>query len=280
MNKLYKKRFLLTVVAFVTLLSSAFSQELSIMSFNIRLATGDDAPHHWAARKPAVDYCLNREKPMLLGVQEALHEQVEFLDSILDGYAREGVGRDNGETEGEYSAVYYNTKYFEKLDGGTFWLSETPNEVSFGWDAACRRIVTWVKLRDRRSDKEFCYMNTHFDHIGKLARQNSSTLICKKIEEIAGDLPVFVSGDFNALETEDPIVYILKSGTLVDSRKVAKKVKGLENTYNGFKGLTNGVIDYIFTTKGVEIKSSEIIDYKFGETYLSDHNPVVMKAKL
>lgn len=273
-------RIFFTLVAFFSLLCSANSQSISIMSFNIRLATGDDAPYHWSARQPAVDYLLSREKPMLLGVQEALHEQVLFLDSLLTGYNREGVGRDNGATEGEYSAIYYQSKYFERLDSGTFWLSETPCEVSFGWDAACRRVVTWVKLRDKRSGKEFCYMNTHFDHQGVKARQNSSTLICEKIKEIAGDMPTFVSGDFNAVETEDPIVYILKSGALVDSRKIAKSVKGRENTFHGFKEKVAGVIDYIFVTRGIDIKSSEIIEYRYNGIYLSDHNPVLMRAKL
>ncbi|MEG1649993.1 MAG: endonuclease, partial [Rikenellaceae bacterium] len=141
---------------------SAWSQDMSVMTFNLRLATGKDAPYHWQARTDAVAYCLKKEKPALLGVQEALHVQIEFLDSLLTGYKREGVGRDDGKTGGEYSAIYYDARRFKLLDGGTFWLSETPSKVSMGWDAACRRVVSWVKLKDLKSDREFCYMNTHF----------------------------------------------------------------------------------------------------------------------
>lgn len=274
------KRLFFTLITILNLVNISQAQEVSVMTFNIRLASGNDAPNHWQARQEGVAYCLENEAPMLLGVQEAEYVQVEFLDSVLTNYKREGVGRDNGDKEGEFSAIYYNTKRFKRLEGGTFWLSETPDSVSFGWDAACRRVVSWVKLKDKLSGKKFCYFNTHFDHVGKTARQKSSTLICEKINEIAGELPAIVSGDFNALESEDPIVYILKSGQLQDSRKAAIKVVGNENTFNDFKDKQYGVIDFIFTTKNIEVYSSEIIDYKYNGIFLSDHNPIIVNVKL
>ncbi|MFI3288334.1 MAG: endonuclease/exonuclease/phosphatase family protein [Rikenellaceae bacterium] len=275
MKQLFSLSFLL-----LSILCVCQAQEVSVMTFNLRVASANDAPNHWKARKAGVVYCLESEAPMLLGVQEAEYTQIKFLDGTLSDYEREGVSRDGKKRSGEFSAIYYNTNYFERLDGGTFWLSETPEKVSKGWDASRRRIVTWVKLEDKRSGEQLCYFNTHLDHVGTVARQNSSTLICEKINEIAGELPAIVSGDFNALEDEDPVVYILKSGKLQDSRKAALEVIGEENTFNAFEDKAGGVIDYIFMTKDIKVTSSEIISYKHNGIFLSDHNPIIVKAEL
>lgn len=273
------KKLLFIFIAMI-LGGNVWSQNVSVMTYNIRLATGKDAPYHWQARTDAVAYCLKKEKPDLLGVQEALQVQIDFLDSLLVGYKREGVGRDDGKTAGEYSAVYYNTRKFERVDGGTFWLSETPSEVSMGWDAVCNRVVSWVKLKDLKSGREFCYMNTHFDHMGKVARMSSSKLILSKMNELCSDVPVIISGDLNATEDDAPIKYLEESGVVFDSRKIAKKVIGEESTFHNFGKTKGGVIDYIFVNKDIEVKSSEIITYQHNGIYLSDHNPIIVNFKL
>lgn len=273
-----KKLFFILVA--ILLADNALSQDLSVMTYNIRLATGKDAPYHWDARKDAAAYCLKKEKPDLLGVQEALQVQIDFLDSLLVGYKREGVGRDDGKQAGEYSAVYYDARKFERLDGGTFWLSETPDKVSMGWDAVCNRVVSWVKLKDLKSGGEFCYMNTHFDHKGKVARMSSSELIMKKMNELCAGVPVIISGDLNATEDDAPIKYLEESNVVFDSRKIAEKVIGEESTFHNFGKIKGGVIDYIFVTKGIDVKSSEIISYQHKGIYLSDHNPIIVKFKL
>lgn len=138
----------------------------------------------------------------LMGVQEAPFHQLRDITSMLDGYEYFGVGRDDGDTLGEYSAFLYRTARFQLQFTGTFWLSETPVKPSLGWDAACKRICTWAIFNDRHCGKTFAMFNTHFDHVGKDARRNSAKLLLNRITAIAGNLPVLITGDFNMIPTE------------------------------------------------------------------------------
>ncbi|MFI3314573.1 MAG: endonuclease/exonuclease/phosphatase family protein [Rikenellaceae bacterium] len=256
------------------------NDKISVVSFNMRLATDADGDNAWEFRIMGVDQFLKDAAPDLLGVQEALPNQVKFLDDVMVNHTREGVGREDGEYEGEFSAIYYNTKRFVRLDGGTFWLSETPDKVSYGWDAACKRIVTWVKLHDKKSNVDLYYLNTHLDHVGVEARRNSSKMILDKIASFEDDARVIVTGDFNATQNEEPITILLQSGQLLDSRSVASVVIGEDNTFHNFGKSNTGIIDYIFVTPNIGVATNEIITSRYGGKYLSDHNPVMAEIKL
>lgn len=160
---------LCAVLFAVPLLAAEGAEPIRLISYNLRNSGADDGANSWEKRSHATRQMLCDERPDLFGVQEALADQLAFLDACCPDYGRVGVGRDDGDRSGETMAIYYNRKRFELLDSGTLWLSETPDRVSRGWDGACNRTMTWVELRDRQSGKEFFYFNTHLDHQGRTA---------------------------------------------------------------------------------------------------------------
>ncbi|MBP6978800.1 MAG: endonuclease/exonuclease/phosphatase family protein [Bacteroidales bacterium] len=256
---------------------------VTVMTYNIRLNTPDDGTHAWKFRKPAVVALINRHQPDIYGVQEALHDQMKDMAKSLPGYGWFGVARDDGKTSGEYAAVFYAKKRFKRMDGSTFWLSETPDKRgSKGWDAACVRIVTWVKLKDRLTGETLFFFNTHFDHMGTIARTESAKLLLLRIQEIAGDFPVVVTGDFNLRESEEPYL-ILTAGKqdfhLTDTRHHAQKSSDPDYTYMGFDfvGEPGEIIDYIFIHHVKEVLSHQIITDNTSGIYPSDHLPVMAK---
>ena len=194
-------------IALLLLLAASFSmpafaadgaESIKLISYNLRNSHGKDGDNVWMKRRHATPEMIRREAPDVFGVQEGLIDQLHYIDAECPQYARVGVGRDDGAEKGEFMAVYYLRDRFELLDSGTFWLSETPDKVSRGWDGACNRTVTWVELKDRKSGKEFFYFNTHLDHKGKAAREEGVKLLIEKIHEIAGKkAPAIVGGDFN-----------------------------------------------------------------------------------
>ncbi len=173
--------------------------------------------------------------PDVFGIQEGLLRQLEYLNEQLPGYQRIGVGRDDGKDGGEFSALFFKKDRFKLLDSGTFWLSETPDVVSKGWDAALPRVCTYVRLRDKQAKKNLWVFNTHFDHVGKTARKESAELILKKIrEKNTANEPVIVMGDFNAEPAEAPIAVLLRE--LKDARALSQEAPfGPEGTFNAFK---------------------------------------------
>jgi endonuclease/exonuclease/phosphatase family metal-dependent hydrolase len=150
---------------------------LRVMTFNIRYDEPRDKENAWPNRKELVASMIRFHHADLVGLQEALKRQLDDLEKLLPEYAWVGVGRGDGKTEGEYSAILYRKIRFTYLASSTFWLSETPDVASMGWDAAYPRIVTWVKLKDNRTSKTFFHFNTHFDNRGVLAREESSKLL-------------------------------------------------------------------------------------------------------
>jgi len=257
---------------------SAFSQgdgEIAIMSFNLRYSNGRDSLNHWNYRKEAVVKMINTTAPDVIGFQEALYDQVQYLDKNCSQYLRVGVGRDNGDKEGEFAAIYFLKKRFTVVDSGNFWLSEIPDVPSLGWDAACKRIVTWVHLEDTLLNNEFYIFNTHFDHVGTIARKESVILLLKKIEELAYcfENNIFITGDFNT-GSDDPIFLPLKK-YFKSARDVAP-VTDKSFTFNDF-GKTEEpamVIDHIWFTKPVPVEF-KILNGNFGVSYISDHYPVL-----
>ena len=252
--------------------------EIKYISYNIRYANTSDGDNAWDIRKPATKEMIEREQPDVFGLQEALIGQLQYIDSNFPQYSRVGVGRDDGKEDGEFMAVYYRNDKFKLIENGDFWLSETPDECSMGWDAACKRIVTWAKLKDKETGKVFYAFNTHLDHVGEVAREQSILLIVKKIDEIVkkDKAPVFLSGDFNSNVNSaifDPLKNIMK-----DSRAILPESEWIP-TYNSFGNGGDSMIDYIF------YKNAEVLDFKtlngdYGKPYISDHYPVMAKMKI
>lgn len=252
--------------------------KICVTTFNIRYDNPADSANNWAFRKDSVYAFIQASHPDVVGMQEVLNSQLIDLQAALPDYAYVGVGRDDGKTAGEYAPIFYRKDRFELKGGSTFWLSETPDSVGLGWDAACVRIATWVKLQDKQTGKEFVMLNTHFDHVGTEARRQSALLIIRKIKEIAGEEPAIVTGDFNvsekweAYETMTTNTFVLK-----DAWKVAAKHEGVEYTFHDFGRYPmekREKIDFIFVTPNVQVKEADIKSAALTDSlYLSDHNP-------
>ena len=261
--------------------------QLNLMTLNVRYDNPDDSLNNWKYRKAFAVEMILRNDIDILGTQEVLSNQLNDLLSTLPGYASCGVGRKDGKSAGEYSAVFYKKTKFELLQSGTFWLSENPSAIGIrGWDAAIERIVTWVLLKDKATGKEFAFLNTHFDHIGPVARRESAKLLLSKVTEIAGNRPAIITGDFNSSPDSEVIKILTNTegnGYLTDSRAVAPEVTGPVWTFHGFGTVpleSRTIIDYIFVKNKVSVKQVSIISEMQGKTYLSDHNPVMVKASL
>lgn len=264
------------------LISFAAPAQIDVMTYNIKFATENDGENSWSKRK---DHLTNQMKfyhPDIMGVQEALHGQLEHIKDNVANYQYVGAARDDGKTKGEYSAVFYNTTKFELLEENTFWLSESPNTPSKGWDASYPRVCTWVKLKEKESGRQFFIFNTHFDHEGVEAREKSANLILGKITEInKGNLPVILMGDLNLEPDTEPIKKIAEQ--MNDSKEGAKIVSfGPEGTFNGykFKEPVERRIDYIFTSKGdIEVLKYGVLSDSRDLKYPSDHLPVVARIR-
>ncbi|MFO7933247.1 MAG: endonuclease/exonuclease/phosphatase family protein [Bacteroidales bacterium] len=253
-------------------------EPVELITYNIRLNTAGDGEHAWPNRKEHVIALFRFHRADIFCVQEALPDQVDDLEKAFPDFSYEGVGRDDGKREGEFSAIFYDHERFSKLDGGTFWLSETPGRVSFGWDAACRRVCTWVRLEDRASGELFFVFNTHFDHVGEVARKESARLILDKIGEIAGDtIPVILCGDFNLPPGSEPLQLIREK--LRDSYRVSEQPPyGSVATYHGFTydDPPRERIDYVFVSEEVKVLRYGALTDSRDRKFFSDHLPVLV----
>ncbi len=287
-------RFLIAVLVFISVAANSqtlqpktnftSSDTLKIMSWNIRiLTTADTGLIYWNNRKNEVAALVKRYQPDILGIQEIRNnrQQKELLQRISD-YASISYGRDNNNgTRGERLAILYNKKRFSHSENGFFFLSETPEKVSIGWDAVYNRICVWCKLTDKTTNKTFYVFNTHFDHIGKIAREKSAKLITEKINEIAGNFPVVLTGDFNTTPADENF-YNTLTKTFFDSRESSKyKPNGTIGTFNGWDFTTSDFsesvrIDYIFVNKMKVLNYSTLNDKTNAGIYPSDHFPVII----
>ena len=279
------KKILNLIIVALTVLTSANGQNVSIMTYNIRYNNVNDGVNRWDQRKDVLLGQIIFFSPDVFGIQEGLEDQVAYLNDNLKDYDYEGVGRADVKEKGkgEFSAVFYNSKKFKKLKGGTFWLSETPDKPSRGWDASLNRICTYVLLKDKKTHKQFWVFNTHFDHKGEKARSESAKLIIKKIAELNwDDSPVFLTGDFNLRPDSEPIKFL--SEKMHDSRKVTKLAPyGPVGTYNGFKVCENPEIriDYIFTSPdNIDVLKYGVLAEVQDIRYPSDHFPVLVVAEI
>jgi len=259
----------------VIMASAPDSVTVRVMTFNIRYHQPADGIYAWPERKELVFSLLGKQDPDIIGFQEALHDQVVDIIKALPGYGWYGVGRDDGAQEGEYAPIFFNSARFSSDTSGHFWLSETPGIAgSISWGAACTRIVTWVKLTDKLTGEKLLVFNTHFDHISEQAREASALLLSDSIRKLAGEIPVIVTGDFNAPPVET--AYRVMTSLLSDTRD-GFFLPDSACTYIGFPAVCHpGVlIDYIFFTPG----SGTVLDYMIltfnrDGFYPSDHYPV------
>jgi endonuclease/exonuclease/phosphatase family metal-dependent hydrolase len=253
---------------------------LIVMSFNIRLNNPGDGINSWDNRKEIVTNLIEEHSPDLLGMQEVRGEQLSYLDEHLTEYNSYSQPRTEDPND-EASPIFFKKDKFELINSDTFWLSETPDKPSKGWDAAFNRIVTWCKLKDRETGKTFFYFNTHFDHIGEQARLESVKLLKKKVKEITGSDDYIITGDFNSDPSSkyynELISLDTSSALLMDvsqfSEETKKQIKGTFNSFDSSKDAT-GPIDYIFVKPTTSVESFEVIDTLYNGRFPSDHFPV------
>jgi endonuclease/exonuclease/phosphatase family metal-dependent hydrolase len=213
-----KKLLLLLTVIILTQITFAQTENIKVMSYNIRCGFCEDSSNvnNWSNRKYLVAYLIKNHNPDLIGLQEAEMFQVNELVEMLDEYDWYGVSREDGKEKGESTAILYKKKRFKPVTKKTFWLSDTPNRVSKGWDAALNRTVTVIKFKDKKLKREFYYANTHFDHIGENARTESSRLIVNLLSQYSDKYPVIFSGDLNYTSNSDG--YNILSSKLFDTK--------------------------------------------------------------
>jgi endonuclease/exonuclease/phosphatase family metal-dependent hydrolase len=262
------------------------------MTFNIRVNVRSDSLNAWPFRKETAAGMIRARRADLVGVQEALKDQVLDLAGRLEEYGWFGRARDDGAEEGEYNPVFYRKDRFELLRDSTFWLSGNPSVPGKGWDAACVRIVTWGEFGIRGNGGRFFLFNTHFDHQGKIARAESARLLLKEIRRVAGRSEAVVTGDFNSDPDSAPY-RILTNGSaergsefrLIDSEALSLHPhRGPDGTFNGFgrpdADAYGPPIDFIFVTKNLKVLNHGTLDETFDGRYPSDHWPVLAEIVL
>ncbi|MEA5258503.1 endonuclease/exonuclease/phosphatase family protein [Arcicella aquatica] len=273
-----KKSFysLLLILLISTSMSSYSQQKLNVMTFNIRMETVQDGENQWAKRKENLSSMLDFYEADICGMQEVLVGQIRDLTKLLPNYAYVGVGRDDAKEGGEFSPIFYRKDKFTILESNTFWLSQTPDVPSKSWDAALNRIVTYAKFRDNKTKKVFYFFNTHFDHIGQVARRESAKMLVAKIKAVDAKIPVILTGDFNSTPTEEPTV-IINAG-LIDTEKVTLTPHfGPISTFNGFqaKEIEGKLIDYIFlNTDKIKVLKHGTLSNTWNGRFASDHHAV------
>jgi endonuclease/exonuclease/phosphatase family metal-dependent hydrolase len=273
-------RALLILTLLTGCATSRPSEPFRVMTYNIRLNLASDGPDAWPHRKDAVAQLVLTHNADLLGVQEALPEQLSDLDAGLPGFSRFGAGR-NAQRSGEHTAIFYRASRFELIEEDTFWLSETPAVAgSKSWDAAYERIATWGRLRDRGSGTILYVFNTHFDHIGVIARRESARLLTAEINRIAGRSLVILMGDFNDVAASDAYTTIVRDG-FQDSMTVSKvPARGPDSTWNAFRAIEPGRrIDFIFVRGSITVLKHETVNTTREDgRFPSDHLPVVAEV--
>jgi endonuclease/exonuclease/phosphatase family metal-dependent hydrolase len=270
---------LLFVALFAQTTVAQKNTPINIASYNLRNNNTGDGINAWPNRKENVKAMFRYHEFDMVGVQEALIDQIRDLAEMPE-YAYTGKGRDDGKEGGEHSSIIYKKDRFKLLKSGDFWLSETPDKPGKGWDATCcNRICSWGKFQDLATKKEFFFFNVHFDHRGVEARKQSGILMVKKMKEIAGNATTILTGDFNSTPEMEQIKTI--GAYLSDSYVVTKQPPyGPVGTFNAFKfdAPMKERIDYIFVTKNIDVLKYGVLTDAKDQRYPSDHQPVVIRA--
>lgn len=255
------------------------AQDLTIMTYNLKCS--GEGKYSQESRKEGICTNINKYSPDSFGVQEADINWVNRLVDAMPEYDCFGTYRDDGISEGESNNIFYKKDKYELVDAGDFWLSETPDIPSRGWDAACNRICTYVILKDKTTGFVYAHFNTHLDHVSEVAQSESIALISSKIAEIAPDIPVVLTGDFNFKPTKDLYRNVLSCG-FKDTKFLAEDYD-TGATYNGYKFIrfTVNPIDYVFVNAYIKsVKTSSIDKSKYNGIYPSDHFPVIVEMTM
>ncbi len=276
-------KFVFTILCTIIFTQYSHSQHISVMTYNVRYGLADDGENSWQYRKEFLADQINFYNPDFLGIQEGLPFQLFYLDSVMPNHTYIGKSR-NADGKGEYSAILYNKEKFKLLEENTFWLSPTPTQPSKGWDAAYPRICSYGLFLEKESKIKFWVFNTHLDHVGFKAREESAQLILSKIKKInTNNHPLILMGDFNAESNSKP-VQIIKTD-LLDTKEISiKKPFGPTGTFNAFqfcKPVTKR-IDYIFISKNNKIKINKYAVFSDSKElkYPSDHLPVYIEVTI
>ena len=275
------KKILFAIIAAITTLAGCQKEATNVRwcTFNIRCSAQIDSDWGvgWESRRDRVCQWVKDNNIDIVGMQEVTHQQLLDIQERLPEFDYVGVGRTDGAEKGEYTPVFFRKDKYEALDKGNFWLSETPDVPgSKGWDAALERVASWVKLKDIKTGKVFMAVNTHFDHVGQTARVESAKLIMKKIQEIVGDKPAGVTGDFNITDDNPAYETMVNSEfKMIDAYKVTPKHEGVTYTYHDYCRIEPDKcpkIDFIFVTPNVKVLATGI-EPNDSTAQLSDHNP-------
>ncbi|WP_225444149.1 endonuclease/exonuclease/phosphatase family protein [Echinicola arenosa] len=281
MNFFKTKPFLVAImlgILMTTFSAQAQTNDLTVATFNLRYDNPGDAPNNWDNRKEVVVNLIQFHGFDIFGIQEGLHHQVEYLNENLKDFGYVGVGRDNGKEKGEYAAIFYNKEKFKVLESDTFWLSTDTSKPNKAWDAALPRICTWAKMEDKATGKQFYFFNTHFDHVGVEARQESGKLILSKIKEAdKSGIPVMLTGDFN-VDQDNPAYLLLRDSKELKDCYEATDLRYANNgTFNSFdlSKTTDRRIDHVFVSEFLHVKKYGVLTDTYHNRYPSDHFPVM-----
>ncbi|VTQ05858.1 endonuclease/exonuclease/phosphatase family protein [Sphingobacterium daejeonense] len=273
------KKIIITL-SLILSIGFSFAQQMNVATFNIRMKTDGDVGNLWQDRYTHLTDLIKFHEFEIFGVQEAFKEQLNDMSAKLPNFKYIGVGRDDGADKGEHSSIFYDTRRFEVGESGTFWLSATDtNTPNKGWDAALPRICTWGIFKDKKNGKKFIFMNTHFDHVGVEARKESAKLILTKAKELAKNLPLILTGDFNIDENNEAYFTLSKSGVVEDTYDLTEIVYEPNSSFNSWgKSIKEkGRIDHIFITKPFKVHKYGILTDTYMGKFPSDHFPVYVE---
>jgi len=276
------------VLALLMTICSCRKETITVLSYNIRMGVADDGQNSWQYRCPATKAMIEDQDPDIFGVQEAYDFQIAYIEENCPEYKSIGVGREDGISAGEHMSIFYKTESIELLDWGTYWLSETPDVPSMGWDAACYRTATWAYMQCKGSGKKFYYVNTHLDHRGREAQKKGLALIVNNIADMNPEgFPMILTGDFN-VRSDDPVLCDLDK-VMNSARKSADKTDNLAS-FNAWKQpigkadlgdhLKDGkdadnAIDYIYYSGFSGCPEFRTVTRSYaGVPFVSDHYPV------
>ena len=266
------KRIIIVLIVLSVALNVCSQNDLKVMSFNIRYSEAHDGTNSWKYRRDAVVEMIKDQQPAVFGLQEALNEQIIYIRSNCKQYVALGVGREDGKEDGEHMEVFYNQNLFTLLDWHTFWLSETPDTPSKGWDAACKRTATWVKLQSKADGRKFYFVDTHLDHVGEVARRNGLSLIVDSIGALNKEnYPMILVGDFNVSPDDGCLTELNRR---MKSARLTAEITDNAPTFHDW-GKRGEWIDYIYYKGFERCKEYKVMNKRYNDTpYVSDHNPI------
>ncbi len=259
------KNLLLIAIAMIVFGSCQSYQptSFSVASYNLRNANRSDSIQGdgWGQRCPVIAQMVQYHDFDIFGTQECFAHQLQDLKKALPGYDYIGVGRDDGKQKGEHAAIFYRTDKFDIIEKGDFWLSETPDKPSKGWDAVLPRICSWGHFKCKDTGFEFLFFNLHMDHIGTKARVESAFLVQQKMKEFGTKLPAILTGDFNVDQTHSSYEALVAQGVLCDSYVTSDFRFALNGTFNGFdpNSFTDSRIDHIFVSPSFHVKKYGVL---------------------